>query len=86
VTESSAHVGSSAKISEGFETKARAIQTLCCCHHDNWFGKAFNLFHSQTISRATAHLSFFSLFGTHIYESGKATCSRADILLSRLYH
>jgi hypothetical protein len=79
-------VGSSARSREGFETKARAIHTLCCCHHESWFGRAFNLFHNHTISSAAAHLSFFSLFGTHMYDKGKATCSRADILFNKLYH
>jgi hypothetical protein len=66
VTESRAHVGSSARINDGLDTKARAIQTLCCCHQESWFGRALSLFHSQTISNAAAHLSFFSLFATHI--------------------
>ena len=86
VTESNAHVGSSARSKDGLETKARAMHTLCCCHQESWFGRASSLFHSPTIFRASAHLSFFSLFGTHIYDRGRATCSRAGILFSKLYH
>jgi len=51
VFESSAPVGSSAKIISGFTTNALAIATLCDCHQDNSLGLFLNLSQSQTFSR-----------------------------------
>jgi hypothetical protein len=52
VFESSAPVGSSAKIILGFNARALAILTLCCCHPESSFGLLFILSQSQTLSKA----------------------------------
>ena len=62
---SSAPVGSSARISNGFVTMARAIEIRCCCHHESSFGILWSLFPSQTFMRASRARSSRSFFPTH---------------------
>jgi hypothetical protein len=48
VTESNAHVGSSARIRSGLFIKALAIETLCCSPQDNSDGFEFSLCDNHT--------------------------------------
>jgi hypothetical protein len=57
---SRAHVGSSAKIIEGFIANALAILTLCCCQPDNSFGLLSFLSSSHTF--LSARIAISSLF------------------------
>lgn len=65
VLESSAPVGSSAKMIEGFITSALAMDTLCCSPPDNSLGLLAILCPSHTFSNALVALSILSALGTH---------------------
>ncbi len=54
VSESSAPVGSSARMMSGSFTRARAMATRCICPPDIWFGFLFSWSPSPTFSRASA--------------------------------
>jgi hypothetical protein len=82
---SRAHVGSSASITDGFATIARAIATRCCCQPDNSLGLLYILSPSHTRLSASIARLFRSLPLIHWYERGRDTCSSAESLGIRLY-
>ena len=75
--ESSAPVGSSAKMISPPFIKALAIETLCCCPPDNWLGLFFNLLESSNFSNNFFALSILLSWSTPAYIAGKATFSCA---------
>jgi len=62
---SSAHVGSSQRISSGSVTIALAIATLCCCQPDISEGRELILSFSHTFISASIAFFFLIFAGTH---------------------
>ncbi len=85
VRESRAPVGSSAKITEGFPARARAMDTRCCWPPESWEGRFFCLLSSPTRPRARTARSFRSAAGTPAYSRGSSTFSSTVSLGIRLY-
>ena len=52
VRESSAPVGSSARMTEGLPARARAMETRCCCPPESWLGRFLPLSVRPTRDRA----------------------------------
>ena len=85
VLESRAPVGSSASISEGLPARALAMDTLCCCPPESWFGMFFHFSDRPTFSREAMARSRRSAFPTPAYRRGSSTFSSMLSLGSRLY-
>ena len=64
VLESSAPVGSSARISLGRVTMARAMETLCCCPPESSVGRCLGRCYILTRSSASLTRSIRSFLGT----------------------
>lgn len=54
-------VGSSAKINFGFEARARATATLCCCPPDSFAGRAFTRSPKPTADKSSIERSSISI-------------------------
>ena len=85
VRESKAPVGSSARMTDGRPTRARAMDTRCCWPPESSIGLCRHLFPSPTCSKAARARSRRSPFGTPAYISGTSTFSTKFSLGSRLY-
>ena len=85
VRESRAPVGSSARMTDGRPTRARAMDTRCCWPPESSIGLCRHLFPSPTCSRAARARFRRSPFGTPAYISGTSTFSTKFSLGSRLY-
>gem|GEM_PF-2295146 len=77
---SKAPVGSSANIISGLIAMALAIETLCCCHHDNSLGLLCILSESPTFSKASVAIFFLLLELIPWYIKGSITCFSAVFL------
>lgn len=86
VFESNAHVGSSARSTDGDPAIALAIATRCCCHPESWLGLLSYFVLSPTRSSAFFASRSHSARGILWYSSGSITCSSAESLGIRLYH
>ncbi len=85
VLESRAHVGSSARSTDGDHAIARAMATRCCCHPESWLG-LFSYFSLRpTRARAFFASRSHSTRGILWYSSGSMTCSIAESRGIRLY-
>jgi hypothetical protein len=62
---SSAPVGSSASIIDGFATIALAMAIRCCCHQDSSLGLLYILPHKPIRLSAFIAFSFLSFIGIH---------------------
>jgi hypothetical protein len=70
---SNAQVGSSAnKISVSF-IKLLAIETLCCCHHDNSHGLFTNLSPSHTFVKSSFAFFILTSGSVQLYNAGNST-------------
>ena len=85
VRESRAPVGSSARITDGFPARARAMETRCCWPPESWLGRFFRLSARPTRSRDWMARSRRSSAETPAYSSGSSTFSCTVSLGIRLY-
>ena len=85
VWESSAPVGSSARITGGLRTSARAMDTRCCWPPESWLGRFFSLSPRPTCSNTSRARACRSARETPAYTSGTSTFSIRFSRGSRLY-
>ena len=85
VWESSAPVGSSAKITAGSPASARAMDTRCCWPPESWLGLCFSLSPSPTSSSASFARSRRSALDTPAYIRETSTFSCKFSFGRRLY-
>ena len=82
---SRAPVGSSARMTEGFPTNARAMDTRCCWPPESSMGLCRHLLPSPTCSRASLARCRRSALDTPAYMRGTSTFSTRFSLGRRLY-
>src|ERR1019366_2305562 len=84
VRESRLPVGSSARMTRGFVTSARAMATRCCWPPESWLGMCPLRDASPTCPRDSVARALRSLARTPWYMSGSSTFSRAFVRARRL--